>query len=209
MIIGIIVLLLYYPPKRFQIPVILLSMIIFVSFLPPNYLDRVLTLTDLFKPTGTLRVEEVSLQGRLSENLAALEMIKAHPLFGVGLNSYKYVFPIYSKRLGLALVATEREAHNLFLEIAAETGVIGFSMFVIMLFVCFQIMFRGRALFVRVKMNDYAGMITGLLGGFISYFVAAIFIHNAFPRYFYFLIGLALALRLVVHNTIAKRMQLE
>ncbi len=209
MVVGVVILLLYYPPKQLQIPIIIFSIIVFITLLPPNYLDRVLTLTDLFKPTGTLRVEERSLQGRLSENLAALEMIKANPLFGIGLNSYKYLFPVYSKRLGLALVATEREAHNLFLEIAAETGVVGFSMFIFVLFLCYQTMFRGRSLFVRAEMSDYAGMITGLIGGFTGYFVAAIFIHNAFPRYFYLLMGLALSLRLVVLNTISQRVQSE
>jgi len=209
MVIGVMLVLIYYPPKQFQIPVIIISVIVFVSLLPPNYLDRLSTLTDLFKPRGTLRIEERSLQGRLSENLAALEMIKANPLFGVGLNSYKYLFPVYSKRLGLALVATEREAHNLFLEVAAETGVIGFSVFVFVLFVCLQVMFRGRNSFNRSGMDDYSGMITGFLGGFIAYFVASVFIHNAFPRYFYLLIGLALSIRLVVQNTITLRPQSE
>ena len=208
-VISIAVVLFYYPPKQFQIPVIIFSLVVFVSLLPPNYLDRVLTLTDLFKPRGTLRIEERSFQGRLSENLAALEMIKANPLFGVGLNSYKYLFPVYSKRLGLALVATEREAHNLFLEIAAETGVIGFSMFIFILFACFQNMFRGRTLFLRADMKDYAGMVTGFMGGFVGYFVAAIFIHNAFPRYFYLLIGLALSIHLVTRNTIAQKLDSE
>lgn len=201
MVIGVVIVLIYYPPRQFQIPVIIISAVVFVSLLPPNYLDRVSTLTDLFKPRGTLRIEERSLQGRLSENLAAMEMIKANPLFGVGLNSYKYLFPVYSKRLGLALVATEREAHNLFLEVAAETGVIGFSVFIFVLFVCFQTLFHGRASFARAGMRDYSGMVTGYLGGFAAYFVASVFIHNAFPRYFYLLIGIALAVRLVVQNT--------
>jgi O-antigen ligase len=209
MVIGVILVLIYYPPKQFQIPVIIISVIVFISLLPPNYLDRLSTLTDLFQPRGTLRIEERSLQGRLSENLAALEMIKANPLFGVGLNSYKYLFPVYSKRLGLALVATEREAHNLFLEVAAETGVIGFSVFIFVLFVCLQVMFRGRNSFNRSGMDDYSGMITGFLGGFIAYFVASVFIHNAFPRYFYLLIGLALSIRLVVQNTIMLRPKSE
>jgi O-antigen ligase len=152
-----------------------------------------------------LRVEERSLQGRLSENLAALEMIKANPLFGVGLNSYKFLFPEYSKRLGLALVATEREAHNLFLEVAAETGIIGFSMFIFVLVVCLQTMLRGRSSLKSAGLNDYAGMVTGFLAGFVAYFSAAIFIHNAFPRYFYLLIGIALSIRLVTMNTIASQ----
>ncbi len=203
MAIGIIIVLLYYPPKQFQIPVIIFSMIVFVSLLPPNYLARLNTLTGLFTPRGTLRIEERSLQGRLSENLAAIEMVKENPLFGVGLNSFKYLFPEYSKRLGLASVATEREAHNLYLEVAAETGLIGFSIFALVLFICFRTMLRAKNSFEQAKMSDYSGMVTGFLGGFTAYFIAAMFIHNAFPRYFYVLLGIALSLRLVAQNTIA------
>lgn len=209
MVFGLLILMFYYPPKQFQIPVIIFSLTIFLLLLPPNYLDRLSTLTDLFQPRDTLRIEELSLQGRLSENLAAFEMIKAKPLFGVGLSSYKYLFPEYSKRLGLARVATEREAHNLFLEVAAETGIIGFSIFILILIISLQTMFRARSLFLRADLNDYAGMVTGLLSGFIAYFVAALFIHNAFPRYFYLLIGIALSLRLVAQNAIAQQHQSE
>ena len=203
MAVGVLALMIFYPPKQFQLPIIIFGVVVFAVLLPPNYSSRLLTITDLFKPRGTLRIEERSLQGRLSENLTAVEMIKAHPLFGVGLNSFKFLFPEYSKRLGLALVATEREAHNLYLEVAAETGVIGFSMLVIVLVVCLTTMFRGRAALVRVGASEYAGMVTGFLGGFIAYFTAALFIHNAFPRYFYLLIGIALSVRLVVKNVVA------
>lgn len=202
MAVALAVILIYYPPKRFQIPIIIISAVVFISLLPPNYLDRLSTLTDLVRPRGTLRIEERSLQGRISENLAAWEMIKENPLFGVGLNSYKYLFPVYSKSLGLALVATEREAHNLFLEVAAETGIVGFSVFIFVLFTCYRIMFRARSAFERAGLSDYSGMVAGFLAGFTGFFVAAVFIHNAFPRYYYLLLGIAMSIRLVAQNTV-------
>ena len=202
MIVGVIIYFLYYPPQRIQVVFIILAVVaIFVS-LPRNYLDRLLTLTKLFGNSTTSRVEERSLQGRLSENLAALEMVKANPLFGVGLNSYKYLFPAYSKKLGLALVATEREAHNLYLEVLAETGIIGFSIFLLIMGSCIQAMRKVRALFERHEFYDYAGMTVGYMGGFAAYFFAAFFIHNAFPRYFYLLLGIAFALSVVARNTV-------
>jgi O-antigen ligase len=129
-------------------------------------------------------------------------MIKSNPLFGVGLHSYNYLFPYYSKSLGLARVATEREAHNLYLEVLAETGIVGFSVFFILLYTSFQCVFRARKAFVFANLKDYAGMTTGLLAGLVGYFTAAMFIHSAFPRYFFLLLGIALSLRLVAHNTI-------
>lgn len=209
MVVTMLILFLYYPPRRFQIPIIIISVIIFISLLPPNYLDRLSTLTEIFEPRTTTRIQERSLQGRLSENLTALEMIKSNPLFGVGLSSYNYLFPSYSKKLGVALVATEREAHNLYLEVLAETGIIGFSVFGLLLFTCFRTVFRARKLFLRSNMMDDAGMTTGFWAGLLGYFVAATFIHNAFPRYFFLLLGIALSLHLTAENAVSPAYQVE
>ena len=200
MVIALLVLFWFYPPKRTHVPFIILGFVVFVMILPPNYLDRLFTLTDYFGAPSSSRVEELSLQGRLSENLAALEMVKANPLFGVGLNSYTYLFPYYSKSLGLALVSTEREAHNLYLESLAETGIIGFLFLCILLVSSFRVMLKARAAFLKSGLNDQAGMVVGYLAGFTGYFFAAIFIHNGFPRYFYLFLGLALAVRMVSEN---------
>jgi O-antigen ligase len=205
LLVAVVVLLIYYPPQRFQIPIIIVAVVAFIYFLPPNYLDRLSTLTKLFEPRTTNRIEERSLQGRLSENLTAWEMVRSNPLFGVGLSSYNYLFPIYSKKLGIALVATEREAHNLYLEVLAETGIIGFSVTFLLLFTSFETVWHARRLFQRSRMQDYAGLTTGFFAGLAGYFTAAVFIHNAFPRFFFLLLGIALSLRLVAPNTIAEQ----
>lgn len=205
MIIGVIVYFLFYPPKRNQVVVVIVAMIIGYSFLPRNYVERLMTLTMFFQDNSAARLNERSLQGRLSENLAALEMIKDKPFFGVGLNSYKYLFPTYSKKLGLALVATEREAHNTYLEILSETGIVGFLVFSLMFGSCIYGLIKARELFLRHKYFDYAAMTVGYLGGFVAYFFAAIFVHNAFPRHYYLLLGIAFAIHVVAQNLIESK----
>ncbi len=197
---ALLVLFIAYPPKRTHVPVIIFSLAVFFFYLPPNYLERMFTLRALFEPRKTLRLEEGVLQGRLSENLTALEMIKTNPLFGVGLNSYSYLFPVYSKKIGIARVATEREAHNMFLEVVAETGLIGFFIFSIVLLTAFHSILTARHIFLATRQADYAGMATGLFAGLFGYFVAAAFIHNAFPRFFYLLLGIAFAMDYVRRN---------
>ncbi len=206
MVIGIIIFFLFYPPKRNQVVVVILAIMLGYSFLPQNYVDRLLTLTMFFQDSDSsaARVNERSLQGRLSENLAALEMIKDKPFFGVGLNSYKYLFPTYSKKLGLALVASEREAHNTYLEILSETGIVGFLVFSLMFGSCIYGIIKARELFLRYKYFDYAGMTVGFLGGFAAYFFAAIFVHNAFPRHYYLLLGIAFAIHVVAQNLLSE-----
>ena len=202
LLVAMLVFFLYYPPQRFQIPVIILSILVFITLLPPNYLDRLSTLTTIFEPRITNRLEERSLQGRLAENLTAWEMVKANPLFGVGLSSYNYLFPFYSKRLGVGTVATERDAHNLYLEVLAETGIIGFAVVLIILIISFRTVFQARKAFARARLQDYSGMAAGFFAGLAGYFIAAMFIQNAFPRFFFLLLGIAFSLRLVAYNTI-------
>ena len=202
MLAALLVLLIVYPPKRIQVPIIIFSIAVFISLLPPHYLDRFLTLGEIFNSGNatSIRIEERSLQGRISENLAGWEMIKDKPLFGVGLSSYNYLFPIYSKNQGFALVASQREAHNMFIEVAAETGIVGFSIFIIFLYISFRSVINARRFFINNNLVGYAGMATGFLAGLSGYFVAAMFIHNAFPRYFYLLLGIALSLSYVNRN---------
>jgi O-antigen ligase len=61
--------------------------------------------------------------------IAALESVRHHPL-GVGVGNFPFYYPLYAPldpryeyQVGLA------DAHNLFLDVAAETGVAGFALF--------------------------------------------------------------------------------
>ncbi len=200
MAIALLVLFWYYPPKRSYIPFIIFGIVALFMVLPPNYLDRLFTLSNFFGSTSPAGINELSLRGRLVENLAAWEMFKANPLFGVGLGSYAYLFPEYSKRLGISLVATERHAHNLFLETLAETGMIGFLVFAALLVWCVYILIKARAAFLTCGLKEYAGLSIAYLAGFVGYFSAATLLHNGFPRYFYLILGLALAVRMVSEN---------
>ena len=194
MIVGLAILFFVYPPRRTHVPAILFAMLAVFYILPPNYLDRLFTLSAFFESKSTSRIEERSLQGRLSENLTALEMFKSNPLFGVGLNTYSYLFPTYSKKLGLALVATEREAHNIYLEVAAETGLVGLMIFIFTLFSAFRIVLLARNVFLVTNNPNFAAKCIGLFAGMAGYFVAGAFIHNAFPRFFYLILGVAFSL---------------
>ena len=57
-----------------------------------------------------------------------------------------------------------------------------------------------RAFFEMPGYDEYAHLATGLAIGFAGYLVAALFIHAAFPRYFYLLIGIAFSMPAVVEH---------
>ena len=68
-----------------------------------------------------------SAEDRLHSWLAAERMIVAHPVTGVGLASYGPAFPYYSHH-------HPREAHDTFLQITAESGLLAGSMYLMIVF---------------------------------------------------------------------------
>jgi O-antigen ligase len=196
-----------YPPRSYYIPFIIITVLVMTLFLPPSYLDRILTLGDLLQANNSLRVNELSFRGRLSENLAAWEMIRTHPIFGVGLNSYGYLFGQYAQIHGIALVAAEREPHNLYLEVLAETGIVGFILFMVLIGTTFRTIYHARLRFLDAKLFDYVDMVSGFGLGLFGYLTASMFIHGAFARYLYLLLGIGLSLPLVVRNTLSTELK--
>ncbi len=206
LVVVLFLFLLLYPPKPTRMPLFILAVIIVMSLVPLSYYDRILSINQLFTaPDVGFRTNDLAIRGRASESLAAIEMFKDHPIFGVGLKNFPYLYLDYAKKIGLAPSSTQRSPHNLYLETAAETGTVGLFAFAIMIVVTFVTIKSARDRFRRAEMYDYANMVTGFGVALIGYLVAAIFIHAAFPRFFYLLIGIGLALDALAKNAIAEQ----
>ena len=83
---------------------------------------------------------------------------------------------------------------------AAETGIVGLSVFLSLIWYAMQSIANAKRKFLEVSQPDYAHLVTGLAIGFIGYLVAAIFIHASFPRYFYLLLGIIFSLPAVAEQ---------
>jgi O-antigen ligase len=203
MTVTVILIFLFYPPRLKSLPLFIIIMVGIVLLIPRSYYERIFTLKEAFQsPTVGFRTRDLAIRGRASENLTAVEMFKDHPFLGVGLNNYSYNYLDYTKKLGISLTARERAAHNLYLEVAAETGILGLIVFFVLIWVTIKTILSARKKFNLVNMNDYFRLTTAFFIGFIGYLSAAIFIHDAYPRYFYLLIGIGLSLNFVADNTI-------
>ena len=201
MALVIIISLLYKPPKPYVFVVMILLMIPLGRYIPADYLDRVSTLTDLLPGIGdqNAAIQEVSFRGRLSENMAGWLMFRDHPLVGVGLANYPEYYQEYSRQLGIDARNVQRGAHNLYLQIAAEQGLIGLFTFGVIIWSAFYRMGLAKKIFRQHNAQPFADLTTALMIGLTGYLVAGIFIHLAYPRYFWLLYGLALALPQVAH----------
>jgi putative inorganic carbon (HCO3(-)) transporter len=74
-------------------------------------------------------VEEASAQGRVDSWYEGLQMFQAHPLFGVGPDMYSDYHHL--------------TAHNSFVLILAETGIVGFTLWLAFVLYCFRMMWVG------------------------------------------------------------------
>ena len=191
-----------YPPRPLQLAGLIGIGLAIFALVPPTYSARILTLESLLpnQPGGIDVRTDNSIQGRASQNLTGWEMFKQNPLLGVGLNNFSYLYPQYSKEIGLAPNASIRALHNHYLEVATETGIIGLLVFLSLIGYAFRPVGRVRRRFLEAGQPDYAHMMTGLTVGFIGYLIAAAFVPSSFPRYFYLLLGIMYALPAVAEQ---------
>ncbi len=187
------IMLIRRPPRPIILAVSLLVMLLVLPWVPAEYTARITTIFDAASSLVDEGETDTAMRGRLSENLVGLQIFMDHPLLGVGLNNYPVHYRRYAQHIGLDLRHEDRSAHNLYLQIAAETGLLGLSMFGLLL----GVMFHGlRQTYLKLtqmgKTND-AEMVMSFLIAVVGYLMAAVFLHSAYPRYFWLLFGIALA----------------
>ncbi len=86
------------------------------------------------------------------------KMIKDHPIIGVGLGTYQFVYPRYDQSSG---ILRAEQAHNDYLHIIAETGVIG-----LILTISFIVILFGKGLALMQTRNiKRSAVILGSLAG--------------------------------------------
>ncbi len=182
-------------PPKLAILVPGLCLILFlIPWVPAQYTARITTIFDAVASFTDGGQTDTAVKGRLSENLVGLQIFADHPLLGVGLNNYPVHYRRYAQRIGLDLRHEDRSAHNLYLQIAAETGIVGISVFGLLVWVMFRGLRQTYITFTNLGKSNEAEMVMTFLIAMIGYLTASIFLHSAYPRYFWLLFGIALAI---------------
>lgn len=131
---------------------------------PAGVKQRVESITD---------VNNVTNRERIYLWQAGLRIIKDHPLFGVGQNSFPLVYPEY--RHPDVKEPNISHLHNNFIELAAERGLVGLSTW---------IFFWGAALWVmgrawrKTREPAYLAPMAGAIGATAAFLAAGIFEYN-------------------------------
>ncbi|MBL7150442.1 O-antigen ligase family protein [Candidatus Microgenomates bacterium] len=88
---------------------------------------------------GQLRFKSESVWLRKELNQVALSMIKKHPLTGVGLNNFIVSLSQFKKGLSFKEL---QPAHNIYLLIGAETGLLGLGVFMWLIWLSYRKLFQ-------------------------------------------------------------------
>lgn len=138
-----------------------------------------------------------SIANRTTEAVAAFTVFSRHPVFGVGVGLFPTYFQEEARRQGAdRIVGVNREAHSLYLGLAAESGVAGLVTFGGVIAALLGPLARVRRRHLA-RRPDVAALATGFALGVVTYLATGLFLHFAYIRYFWLLAGLAAAMGLV------------
>jgi hypothetical protein len=160
----------------------------------PGLTARVASMAGVAGLFGQSSVEpDGPIRGRTTEMLAALAAYTDHPVLGVGPGQYAAYHSVRYQGLpevSFREIPIPRRAHSLYLEIAAETGTVGLTIFMaIPLLLLMDLGRLRRALFARRP--DLAHLAAGFTLMLLAYLGTGVFLHLAFERYYWVMIALA------------------
>jgi putative inorganic carbon (hco3(-)) transporter len=168
----------------------------------PGFVDRVDSLrgiAGLIDTGDSSNTPDGAIVGRATSNLAAVGTFIDHPIIGVGPGVYYLDYSrLYANRLGLRYFAENRRAHDMYLEIAADTGTFGLAAF---LAICgVTLLALRRAQRIAKKRSDRAGsdLAKALFFAMLAFLGTGAFLHLSYERYFWFLIALANVVAVVI-----------
>jgi putative inorganic carbon (hco3(-)) transporter len=168
----------------------------------PNVYSRISSLNQIASLSDPST--DGALRGRATEMLASLHAFADHPLLGVGPGQYAPIYSVeYQQLPGVKFrdIQKGRRAHSLYFEMAAETGLLGLVVFLMIPIVVLRRLWRA----VRANPDaEVAETAAALCLSLIGFLFTALFLSHAFERYYWILIGLAGATLTIANGNVAK-----
>jgi len=122
----------------------------------------------------------------------SLRIIRDYPITGVGWKGFRIVYPRYNPTVG---DESPCYAHNNFVDLAVESGLFGFGIFLWLLIAIYMVGFR---IFKELEDGYFKGIAWGFLGSFTAFLIAGLSQYNfrdsEVVMLFYFLLGMVMAI---------------
>ncbi|MGI8596958.1 MAG: O-antigen ligase family protein [Thermoleophilaceae bacterium] len=129
-------------------------------------------------------------------------MFRDHPVVGVGLHNYAVRAEDYVREPGsleaVELIADDpHEAHNVFLGVLAETGVVGLALYLAVLSACLAAAYRSMRAFESLGERALADLSGAVVVAMVAALSASAFIPNGGDKRLWVLLGLGPAMLLI------------
>lgn len=154
-----------------------------VTLMPDQYIERYKTVTD-YAEGGEV---DASSQQRLDTWLAGLSMFSDRPILGVGAGAFGWAHAeYYSKKFKRSSL----KAHNMYVQVLAELGLIGLLSFTLLLVAIFKENIRLRKLLIGDApwRGWYRAVSLAITVSMVSLMITGIFAHSLY-RFHWLLVG--------------------
>ncbi len=183
-----------------------------LSFIPAEYGERMSSL-DAFLPGGSNQPKttekDASLEARSALVKVGWLMFMDHPLLGVGTENFVVHSRDYAQELGLFISERGGQgvmAHNFYLQVLAETGVLGFVCFAASVLYAFAGLRASHAQLKKQGRLSLASITVSLQLSIVGYLVTALFLQGGgSDRWLWLLVAIATAIRQEVQRGQKKR----
>jgi putative inorganic carbon (HCO3(-)) transporter len=143
--------------------------------------------------------EDRSSLQRLAYVDVGLEIIKEHPVLGVGYNNWiSYMQFMYPNGVGIG--QTIQESHNIYIQAASELGLLGLMCFLLMIIFAFINNSRTRKMAEQINNKLFYNLSYGLDAGLIGYLVAGTFVTVLYYPFFWIQITMIVMLNSVTKS---------
>lgn len=189
---------------RYLLVLPLIGALLYVA--PPEFRARFGTLEEVMPGvTNAGAYNDGSIQGRFVKAEIAFVMLADNLIFGVGRGNYRFHYRDYIQEIEGAGSNTERDAHSLYLEVAAEQGIVGFAVFAGLILTVWGRLRVAERLFAAAGERRMAALSVAVKVGFLGYLVTSLFLHGAYGYMFWLQVGMAVALVVIAQREATQR----
>ena len=134
-------------------------------------------------------------QSRIPQMKIASNIIKTNPFLGVGINNYTEVMQDYDTTEIKLTSITRHQVHNIFLQIAAEMGIIGLVIFIWLI----SMVYKEGLTYIKSSEGPMSGIVIGIIAGITAFLihglVDAASLGNHLFLIFWFFTGIIIVIR--------------
>lgn len=184
---------------RVRLPHVLMfsgALLLIVLIAPSAVWSRIGTVLDpLTERRDVGRIVDSSTELRLGAQQAAIEMFLERPFAGVGAGNFPALYQQVTTDLGLRAVRGEFQPHNVYLEILAETGLLGLAAYAFMVLAALGSLRKARSRLrgSSPEVGDRCELMYGIEAAFLVYLTSGLLLQASYPRYFWMLLALVVA----------------